>query len=94
MKMTVANTNPDAPRVTLFGRLEGGGHVAEVMNETSVPYAAYWENSVEQVMVYIEPDAEQLTRMTDALNDGRLKFSALQNYGSSNGGVSEITIED
>lgn len=93
MSMTVSNTNPSSVRVTLFGRLEGGGHAAAVMEETSVPYAPYWENTAEQAVVYIEPTEEQLSRMLDALDRGKLKFDQLQNFGASNGGTSDIPIE-
>ena len=78
--------------VTLFGRLEDGTYAAEVMAETSVPYASYWDDALEQVVVYIEPDDEQLQRVVAALNDGRLEFSSLQNYGSSNGGASTLPV--
>lgn len=92
MSLTVSNTDPGAPHVTLFGRLDDGGYVAEVMDETSVPYSAYWEGSIEQVMVYIEPDEAQLRRIMTALNEGRLDFSTLQNFGSSNGGTSTLPV--
>lgn len=92
MATTVPNTQPDAPSVTLFGRLDDGTYAAEVMEETSVPYSSYWDNAVEQLVVYIEPDDEQLQRVVAALNEGRLDFSSLQNYGSSNGGNSTLPI--
>lgn len=92
MALTVPNTRPNAPVVTLFGRLDDGTHAAEVMAETNVPYSSYWENSQEQVMVYITPDNEQLQRIVAALNEGRLDFATLQNFGSSNGGQSTLPI--
>lgn len=92
MSMTVPNTHPDKPVVTLFGRLDDGSFAAELMKETSVPYAPYWENAIEQVMVYIEPEPSQLNDLVGALNAGRLEFSALQEFGSVNGGTSAIPI--
>lgn len=92
MASVVNNSRPDEPFVTLFGMLDDGSYDARVMSETSVPYSPYWENGIAQVMVYIEPDDEQLDRMFAALNDGRLDFSTLQNFGSSNGGTSTIPI--
>lgn len=92
MTTTVQNTRPDAPTVTLFGRLDDGTYAAEVMAETSVPYSTYWDNALEQVVVYIEPDDKQLQQVVSALNEGRLDFSALQNYGSANGGSSTLPV--
>lgn len=92
MSTTVPNTRPDTPRVTLFGQLDDGKYVAEVMAETSVPYTPYWKNALDQAMVYIDPSDEQLQSMVAALNEGRLEFSSLQNYGASNGGTSTIPI--
>lgn len=92
MTIAVNNSRPGEPVVTLFGKLDDGSYDARVMSETSVPYSPYWENGIAQVMVYIEPDDEQLHSMLAALNDGRLDFSTLQSYGSSNGGTSAIPI--
>jgi len=94
MSMTVANSKPSSARVTLFGRLEGGDYAAAVMEQTSVPYASYWQNSEEQVMVYIDPNEEQLGRMLKALKEGKLAFDQLQDFGASNGGTSDIPIDD
>ena len=92
MATTIPNTRPEAPSVTLFGRLNDGTYTGEVMYETSVPYSPYWKNASEQVVVYIEPDSEQLQQLVEALNRGRLEFSSLQNYGSANGGASTLPI--
>lgn len=92
MTTTIPNTRPEAPSVTLFGRLDDGTYAAEVMNETSVPYSSYWENATEQVVVYIEPDDKQLQHLVEALNKGQLEFASLQNYGSANGGTSMLPI--
>ncbi|HZW21564.1 hypothetical protein [Noviherbaspirillum sp.] len=92
MAITVHNSRPDAPSVTLFGRLDDGTYAAEVMAETSVPYSSYWDNAIEQVAVYIEPSDDQLQRVVAALNEGRLDFSTLQNFGSANGGESTLPI--
>lgn len=92
MNITVPNTRPNHPRVTLFGQLDDGAYVAEVMEETSVPYTRHWENAVDQTMVYIEPNEEQLNSMVSALNDGKLDFSALQDFGAPNGGTSTIPV--
>jgi hypothetical protein len=88
----VPNTRPDVPRVTLFGQLDDGSYAAAVMDEDAVPYTRYWGNAIDQAVVYIEPDDEQLKRMVGALNEGKLEFSRLQDFGSSNGGTSTITI--
>jgi hypothetical protein len=92
MSIVVPNTQPDAPRVTLFGQLDDGHYTAAVMDEDAVPYTRYWDNAIDQAMVYIEPDDDQLSKMVAALNEGRLDFSSLQDFGSSNGGTSIITI--
>jgi hypothetical protein len=92
MLITVPNSDPQTPRVTLFGRLDDGRYAAEVMDETAVPYSPYWENEQEQVVVYIDPDETQLSRMLDALQEGRLEFDSLQQFGSSNGGTSNIPL--
>jgi hypothetical protein len=92
MSTTVANTRPDAPVVTLVGQLQDGGYVAEAMEETSVPYGPYWEDAIDQVMVYLDPNDAQLKEIVAALNDGRLDYSSLRDYGSSNGGISMLPI--
>ncbi|MGZ5856239.1 MAG: hypothetical protein ACXWJK_03275 [Burkholderiaceae bacterium] len=92
MSMVIPNTRPDTPRVTLFGQLDDGDYTATVLDEDAVPYTRYWDNAIDQVMVYIEPDDDQLERMVSALNEGRLEFSRLQDFGSSNGGTSTITV--
>ncbi|MGZ3252998.1 MAG: hypothetical protein ACXU7D_01660 [Burkholderiaceae bacterium] len=93
MTIVVPNTRPDMPRVTLFGQLDDGGFTAEVMDEDAVPYTHYWENAIDQAMVYIEPDDHQLEQMVRALNEGKLEFSGLQDFGASDGGTSIIVIE-
>jgi hypothetical protein len=92
MSTTVNNTSPQTGRVTLFGELRDGRIVARVMREDQVPYGAYWKDQVEQVMVYIEPTEEQLHTLLAALNERRLRFGQLQDYGGSSGGTSEIPV--
>lgn len=92
MSTEVSNTHPDSPRVTLFGQLENGKFDAEIMDETDVPYDRYWDNAIDQVMVYLDPTEDQLGRILSALNEGRLKFSDLQEYGSANGGISQLPV--
>jgi len=90
MTIAIHNSRPDQPIVTLFGRLDDGRFAAEVMPETSVPYSSYWKNAIEQKVVYIEPDDAELARVLDALNEQRLDFDLLQEYGAVNGGISNI----
>ena len=92
MSLQIANTRPGSPRVTLFGQLENGSFDAEIMDETEVPYGRYWYNAIDQVMVYLDPTEDQLGQVLHALKDGRLQFSDLQEYGSSNGGTSQLRI--
>lgn len=92
MNITVKNTTPDKSRVTLVGELQDGSFDAKVMSETDVPYTRYWDNGVEQRIVYIQPDPEQLASILLALNDRRLSLDELQNYGSSAGGTSSIPV--
>jgi hypothetical protein len=92
MSTTVNNTTAQAGRVTLFGELRDGRIVAKVMREDQVPYGAYWKEQVEQVMVYIEPTEDQLHSLLDALNERRLPFGHLQDYGGSGGGTSEFPV--
>ena len=92
MGITVRNTTPDTTRVTLFGELQDGSFDAKVMAETDVPYTKYWENEVEQRMVYIQPDPDQLKAILAALNDRRLSLEQLQEFGSAGGGTSEIPV--
>lgn len=91
-RIVVPNTQPDTPRVTLFGQLDDGSYVAKVMDEDAVPYTRYWNNAIDQAIVYIEPDGEQLERIVNALNDGRLEFYHLQDFGTANGGTSTIAV--
>lgn len=92
MSITVKNTTPDHPLVTLFGELRDGTFVAKVMREDAVPYGHRWENELDQAMVYIVPNDEQLAAILAALNDRRLQFNQLQDFGSSAGGTSEIPV--
>lgn len=92
MSITVKNTTPDHPLVTLFGELRDGSFVAKVMREDAVPYGHRWENEVDQVMVYIVPNDEQLAAILAALNDRRIELSQLQDYGSSAGGTSDMPV--
>jgi len=92
MTLTVKNTNHEAPVVTLFGQLDDGTYVAKKMHEDEVPYAKYWKNALGQVMVYIVPDAAQLDAIVQALNEGRLDYNTLQDYGSAGGGNSILPV--
>jgi hypothetical protein len=90
--ITVKNTNAQTGLVTLFGELRDASFVGKVMAETQVPYGHFWKNELDKVMVYIEPDHQQLHAILEALNARRLPFSELQNYGSSSGGTSDIPV--
>jgi hypothetical protein len=92
MSITVKNTTADTAIVTLFGELQDGSFVAKTMREDAVPYGHRWENELDQAMVYIEPTEEQLHQILAALNDRKLPFSDLQNYGSSAGGMSTLPV--
>ncbi|OON62998.1 hypothetical protein B0920_06135 [Massilia sp. KIM] len=92
MNITVKNTTPDTARITLVGELGDGSFDAKVMAETDVPYTPYWQNQIEQRIVYIQPDGEQLKSILTALNERRLSLDELQNYGSSAGGTSSIPV--
>lgn len=86
----VKNASGSNPRVALFGRLPQGRFEVRCMAEDQVPYTKCWDDALEQVMVYIEPDAEQLGEIVAALESGRLEFARLQDYGGTAGGYSEI----
>lgn len=92
MGITVKNTRPDTARVTLVGEMMDGSFDARVMAETDVPYTKYWDEELEQRIIYLNPDPEQLAAIVAALNDGRLSLDALQDCGSSAGGESELPI--
>jgi len=90
MNITVQNTVPATTRIMLVGEMHDGTFAAEVMTETAVPYTPYWDNLLEQRIVYIQPDDEQLEAIITALNERRLTLDELQNYGSAEGGTSSI----
>lgn len=92
MGITVRNTTPDTARITLVGEMMDGSFDARVMAETDVPYTKYWDNELEQRIIYLHPDPEQLQAIVAALNDGRLTLDALQEFGSSDGGSSDLPI--
>ena len=92
MNITVKNTLPDTARITLVGEMQDGSFKARVMTETDVPYTPYWDNQLEQRIVYIDPDDEQLAAILAALNERKLSLDELQNYGSSDGGSSSIPV--
>ena len=92
MSITVKNTTPDTTKVTLFGELRDGSFDAKIMAETDVPYTRYWDDEIEQRVVYIQPDPEQLKAILAALNDRRLSIEQLQEFGSVSGGTSEIPV--
>lgn len=92
MTITVKNSSGSNPVVTLFGMLGDGAYTAKLMHEDEVPYAKYWDNAVDQVMVYVEPDDAQLDQIVQALNDGKLDYASLQQYGQAGGGTSELPV--
>lgn len=92
MGITVKNTTPDTAKVTLVGEMMDGSFDARVMAETDVPYTKYWDNELEQRIVYLHPDPDQLASIVAALNERRLSLDDLQNFGSSAGGTSELPI--
>jgi len=92
MGITVKNTRPDTAKVTLVGEMMDGSFDARVMAETDVPYPKYWDNELEQRIVYLNPDPEQLKAIVAALNERRLSLDDLQDFGSSAGGESELPI--
>jgi len=92
MDLTVNNSTTSHVLVTLFAELQDGSFKAKVMPETDVPCAAYWDNEVEQLVVYIAPNEEQLGAILKALNERRLPFKSLQDYGSAAGGTSTIPV--
>ncbi|MEX5745968.1 hypothetical protein [Massilia sp. X63] len=92
MGITVKNTTPDTAKVTLVGEMMDGSFDARVMAETDVPYTKYWDNELEQRIVYLQPDPDQLQSIVAALNERRLSLDDLQNFGSSDGGTSELPI--
>jgi hypothetical protein len=92
MNITVRNTIPDSARITLVGELKDGSFKAKVMTETAVPYTPYWDDLLEQRIVYIQPDEQQLAAILKALNERKLSLDELQNYGSSAGGTSSIPV--
>lgn len=92
MDLTVNNSTTSDILVTLFAELQDGSFKAKVMAETDVPYAPYWDNEVEQLVVYIAPNEEQLAAILKALNERRLPFKSLQDYGSAAGGTSTIPV--
>lgn len=92
MEITVNNSAPPATRVTVFAELQDGSFAAKVMPETDVPYTPYFDNEVDQVIVYIAPDDGQLQAILTALGERRLPFGNLQNYGSAAGGTSTIPV--
>lgn len=92
MDLTVNNSTTPDILVTLFAELQDGSFKAKVMAETDVPYAPYWDKEVEQLVVYIAPDKEQLAAILKALEERRLPFKSLQDYGSAAGGTSTIPV--
>jgi hypothetical protein len=92
MEITVNNSTTAATLVSVFAELQDGRFVAKVMAETDVPYTHYFENELDQVVVYIAPDEEQLRAILTALNERRLAFGDLQNYGAAGGGTSVIPV--
>jgi hypothetical protein len=92
MNISVKNTTSGTTRITLVGQLQDGSFKAKVMSETDVPYTPYWEDQLEQRMIYIQPDPEQLKAIVTALNERRLTLDQLQDFGSSAGGESDIPV--
>ena len=92
MSITVNNTTAESTKVMLVVEIMDGSFDARVMAETDVPYTKYWDNELEQRIIYLQPDAEQLTSIVAALNAGRLSLDQLQDFGGSAGGTSELPI--
>ncbi|HJV83904.1 MAG TPA: hypothetical protein VJ698_00395 [Noviherbaspirillum sp.] len=92
MSLTVQNSSGSNPVVTLFGQLGDGRFAGKRMHEDEVPYARYWDNAIDQAMVYIAPSDEQLDAILEALSEGKLAFSRLQDYGAAGGGTSDFPV--
>ena len=92
MELTVNNSTTATTLVTVFAELQDGRYAAKVMRETEVPYTPYFEDELDQVIVYIAPSEEQLQAILAALNERRLAFGDLQNYGAAGGGTSVIPV--
>jgi hypothetical protein len=92
MTTTVNNTTSDAARITLVGQMMDGSFDAKVMGETDVPYTKYWANELEHRIIYLHPDPDQLRSIVAALNEHRLTLDDLQEFGSAEGGSSELPI--
>ena len=92
MSIKVNNTTSDTTRVTLFGELRDGSFDARIMAETDVPYTKCWDDEIEQRIIYIQPDPDQLKAILAALTDRRLSLDQLQEFGSIEGGTSEIPV--
>lgn len=92
MGITVNNTTADSTRVLLVDEMMDGSFDAKVMAETDVPYTKYWDDELEQRIVYLNPDPEQLKAIVAALNDRRLSLDALQDLGGSDGGTSDLPL--
>lgn len=92
MGIQVSNSSAGNPLVTLFGRLPDEHFTAAVMHEEEVPYAKLWPGAIEQKMVYIVPDQDQLTQILHALDEQRLDYQQLQDYGGLDGGCSTLPI--
>ena len=92
MGITVNNTTADSTRVLLVGEMMDGSFDAKVMAETDVPYTEYWDNELEQRIVYLNPEPDQVKAIVAALNDRRLSLDALQDLGGSDGGTSDLPL--
>jgi hypothetical protein len=92
MDLTVNNSTTSDYLVTVFAELQDGSFKGKVMAETDVPYTPYWDNVVEQLVIYIAPNEEQLSAILTALNERRLPFKSLMDYGSAAGGTSTIPV--
>lgn len=90
--ITVSNTRAEAPQVALFAQLDDGNFIAEILDEYGVPDTLYWENAVDQVAVYIEPEDAELREILAALHEGRIQLSELEQYGGVDGGISTLPI--
>ena len=91
--MKVANSNVNdigGMTMTVFSRRADGTFNGGKLRQHEIGNPFCWVDSVEEVLVRIEPTRPQLNSIVEALDAGTISFKSLKTIGGEHGGFSEI----
>lgn len=92
MKIRNHNVNDMCSEMLRVAKMEDGSFTAETQLPVFLQAEKMFSRSIEEMNVSISPYSKQLEAIVEALNDGRLSLSDLEDIGGSSGGYSVLDI--